>query len=259
MLDMNYETIELEKQGDGVLIISLNRPDRLNAISHQMLDELTGIWNYLKHDLETRVVILRGSGDKGFCGGLDVKDGLKPEEFDPIHFYDFQTRLGELLLLMRNIPQPIIAAVHGAAAGGGFSLTMASDIRIITTDARFSAYYVNVGLGGADMSCSYFLPRLIGAGRAYEFMLTGRFMSAEEAMSLGFASRCVEFDELMPVALEMAAYMTKKSYMAMRLTKEAINQNLDCGGLEAALRMEDRNQTIMVWHNIWANNGKALL
>lgn len=258
MLDMHYETIELDRREDGILILSLNRPERLNAINHLMLDELGAVWNSLKHDLETRVVILRGEGDKGFCGGLDVKEGLLPEEFEALHFYDFQTRLAELQLMMRQIPQPVIAAVHGPATGGGFSFTLASDIRIITRDARFCAFYVNVGLGGADMSCSYFLPRLIGAGRAYEFMLTGRFMNAEEAMSLGFASQCVDRAELMPAALGMAGDILNKSYMAMRLTKEAINVNLDCGSLEAALRLEDRNQSLMIWHNIAANNGKAI-
>lgn len=258
MLDMHFETIELDRLENGILLLTLNRPKKLNAINHLMLEELCAVWSSLKHDLETRVIILSGAGEKGFCGGLDVSEGLLPEEYEATHFYDFQTRLAELQLLMRQIPQPIIAAVHGPATGGGFSFTLASDIRIISRDARFSAFYVNVGLGGADMSCSYFLPRLIGAGRAYEFMLTGRFMNAEEAMNLGFASRCVERKELMPAAMEMAEEILKKSYLAMRLTKEAINVNLDCGSLEAALRLEDRNQSLMIWHNLAANNGRPI-
>jgi enoyl-CoA hydratase/carnithine racemase len=123
---------------------------------------------------------------------------------------------------------------------------MASDLRVISPDARFSAAYINIGLGGADMACSYFLPRLIGAGRAYEFMLTGNFMSAEEAMQLGFASRLVERDKLFETALELARTMNSKNPMGLRLTKEAIDMNLDAGGLEQALQMEDRNQVLLV-------------
>jgi enoyl-CoA hydratase/carnithine racemase len=147
--------------------------------------------------------------------------------------------------------------VHGAAAGAGFSLALASDIRVISKDARFSAFYINVGVGGADMSCSYLLPRIIGTGRAYEFMLTGNFMSAEEAMMLGLASRCVERSQLMETAMEIARKIVAKDYLAIRLTKEAINQNIDCAGLEAALKMEDRNQTIMILHNQQSGRDKA--
>jgi len=140
--------------------------------------------------------------------------------------------------------------VHGAGAGLGFSFAMASDVRVLSPDARFSAAYINIGLGGADMACSYFLPRLIGAGRAYEFMLTGNFMSAQEAMQLGFASRLVERDKLLETALDLARTMNSKNPMGLRLTKEAINVNLDAGGLEQALQVEDRNQTLLVTRSL---------
>ena len=151
---------------------------------------------------------------------------------------------------MRRAPQPIISAVHGAAAGAGFSFVLASDVRIIAKDARFSAAYINIGVGGADMSSSYFLPRLIGAGRAYEFLLTGNYMSSEEAMELGFASRLVERDEMIDSAIELARTMNSKNPMGLYLTKEAINMNIDAGGLEQALKMEDRNQTLLVYRNM---------
>jgi enoyl-CoA hydratase/carnithine racemase len=169
---------------------------------------------------------------------------MKDIDFD--HFYNFQARLARINLAMRQVPQPIICAVHGAGVGLGFSFALASDVRLLSRDARFSAAYINIGLGGADMACSYFLPRLIGAGRAYEFMLTGNFMSAEDAMSLGLASRLVEREHLMESALELAQTMNSKNPMGLRLTKEAINMNLDAGGLEQALNMEDRNQTMLV-------------
>jgi enoyl-CoA hydratase/carnithine racemase len=158
---------------------------------------------------------------------------------------------------MRQAPQPVISAVHGAAAGLGFSFALASDIRVITPDARFSAAYINIGLGGADMACSYFLPRLIGAGRAYEFMLTGNFMSADEAISLGLASRVADRDHLLETALELAGILSNKNPMGLRLTKEAININLDAGGLEQALSLEDRNQTLLVLRGLLEKGEKA--
>jgi len=246
----NYSTLKIEMLDQGIMLLTLNRPEKLNAVSHAMLDDLADLWAKLRHDFDTRVVILQGAGEKGFCGGVDVKEGISEDLMHAPAFYEYQTQLAELQLAMRKIPQPIIALIHGAAAGAGFSFAIASDIRIITADARFSAFYINVGLGGADMGSSYFLPRHIGTGRAYEFLLTGRFMKAEEAMQLGLASRCVPRDKLLETALELAADIVSKEPLAIRCTKEAINQNLDCAGLEAALHMENRNQLLMVMHNI---------
>jgi len=147
---------------------------------------------------------------------------------------------------MRRAPQPVIACVHGSAAGLGFSFAMASDIRIVAPDARFSAAYINIGLGGADMACSYFLPRLIGSGRANEFMLTGNWMTADDAMHLGFASRLVPREKLMETAVELANTMAGKNPLGLRMTKEAINVSIDASGLEAVLEMEDRNQILMI-------------
>ncbi len=211
-----------------------------------MMIELESFWKDRLYDLDTVVIILRSECEKGFCAGLDLKETaeLSPK-MNAAEFYRFQARLARLNLAMRRAPQPIITIVHGAAAGQGFSFVLSSDIRIISPDARFSAAYINIGLGGADMSCSYMLPRMIGAGRAYEFMYTGNFMSSEEAMNLGLVSRIVEKDKLMDTALEFARTMMTKNHMGLRLTKEAINMNIDAGGLEQALNIEDRNQTLL--------------
>ena len=244
---MDYETLEYARKEAGIGLLSLNRPRIYNSVNHKMMEELESFWQERFHDLDTHVIILRGNGDKGFCAGLDMREHMKNSpQMNIDQHYAFQVRLARLLLAMRRAPQPIICAVHGAAAGLGFSFAMASDVRVISPDARFSAAYINIGLGGADMACSYFLPRLIGAGRAYEFMLTGNFMSAQEAMSLGFASRLVESDKLLETALELARTMNSKNPMGLRLTKEAINVNLDAVGLEQALQMEDRNQILLV-------------
>ena len=243
---MEYETITYETPEKGIGILTLNRPKHYNSINHKMMEELEVFWKERLYDLETVVIILRGNGKKGFCAGLDMKETSKlaPEMNIP-EFYRFQARLGRLNLAMRRAPQPIISAVHGAAAGLGFSFVLASDIRVITPDARFCAAYINIGLGGADMSCSYFLPRMIGAGRAYELMYTGEFMSAEEAVGLGLVSKMVEREALLDTAMEYAKTLMNKNHLGLRLTKEAINMNIDAGGLEQALNTEDRNQTIL--------------
>ncbi|MCG6878310.1 MAG: enoyl-CoA hydratase/isomerase family protein [Deltaproteobacteria bacterium] len=255
---MHYENIEYEAVEAGIGVLSLNRPRKYNAVNIAMMEELEAFWKERLYDLETHVVVLKGNGERGFCAGLDMKEIMKTApDMTPDAFYRFQARLARLNLAMRQAPQPIVAAVHGAAAGLGFSFAMASDMRVITHDARFSAAYINIGLGGADMACSYFLPRLIGAGRAYEFMLTGNFMVADEAMNLGLCSRLVETDQLFETAMELARTMNSKNPMGLRLTKEAINVNLDTGGLEQALQIEDRNQTLLVLGGMVGNKDKT--
>ncbi len=255
---MDYETIEYEVVEAGIGILSLNRPRKFNSVNIQMMKELESFFKERLYDLDTHVVVLKGNGRRGFCAGLDMKETMKTaSQLSPDEFYRLQARLARVTLAMRQVPQPIIAAVHGAAAGLGFSFAMASDVRVITPDARFSAAYINIGLGGADMACSYFLPRLIGAGRAYEFMLTGNFMTAQEAMDLGFCSRLVEKEMLLESALELARTMNSKNPMGLRLTKEAINVNLDTGGLEQALQVEDRNQMLLVFRDRIGGQDKA--
>ncbi len=244
--EMKFEAIEYQIAENGIGILSLNRPAKYNAVNGKMVEELESFWDSQKKEPDVNVIILKGNGEKGFCAGLDL--GALAEASPVINaeiFYNYQCRMSRLTLAMRQAPQPIICAVHGAGAGLGFSFALASDVRIITREARFSAAYINVGFGGADMACSYLLPRLIGAGRAYEFMLTGGFMSSDEAMSLGLVSKVVERAELLETALAVARVMNSKNPMGLRLTKEAINVNLDAGGLEQALNLEDRNQTLL--------------
>ncbi len=244
---MSYETIEYYVPEEGIGVLALNRPRKYNSVNQQMMVELEQLWTERLYDLETRVIIVKGNGERGFCAGLDMRETMKiAPQMNTEEFYRFQVRLARLLLAMRRVPQPIIAAIHGAAVGLGFSFALASDVRVITDDVRFSAAYINIGLGGADMACSYFLPRMIGAGRAYEFMLTGNFMSAQEAKELGLVSRVVSRQELMDTAMDLARTMNSKNPMGLRLTKEAINMNIDAGGLEQALNMEDRNQVLLV-------------
>lgn len=152
---------------------------------------------------------------------------------------------------MSRTPQPWIAIIDPVAAGIGFSFAMASDIRVCTKAAGFSCFYANVGIGGADMSASYFLPRLIGTGRAYEMLLTGNFIDAEEAWNLGLVLK-VDEDRpaLTPAAMELARTIASKDPMAVRLTKEAMRANVDASAFEHVLHLENRNQTLMIAHNI---------
>jgi len=239
------ETILYRTEGE-IGFLTLNRPDNYNAVDERMLEELELFWAERYSDAEVRVIVLDGGRAKGFCAGLDMKS-YAPKMFamSTVGFYDDQRRLSRLLLAMRRSPQPIISAVHGSAAGLGFSFAMASDIRVLAEGARFCAAYINIGVGGADMASSYFLPRLIGAGRANEFLLTGNWMSAEDAMSLGFGSRLVPAEELLETASGLARTMVDKDKLGLRMTKEAINVNLDASGLEACLELEDRNQTML--------------
>jgi len=243
---MSYETILYSEEGH-IGLLTLNRPKTLNALNQKMIDELDALLEGLYRNNEVRALIVTGGGDKGFCSGMDMQESAAQLfAASPEMIYTYQNLASRLFYKMRLIPQPVIAAVHGAASGAGFSFAMASDVRLITPQARFNASYINIGLGGADLASSYFLPKMIGTGRANEFLLTGEFMDAEEAVQLGFASRIVEKEALMAAAFEMAAKMVEKNPLGLRMTKEAINQNLGVGSLEQALHMENRNQAFLI-------------
>lgn len=248
-----YETLLIDMVEPNIMKVTLNRPNAYNALSHVLVDEMTDLCAKLKDDFyNVRVVLLYGGDEaKGFCAGLDVKEGLTDYEKTAPGFYAYQIKLGEMELKMTQTPQPWIAMIDNVSAGGGFSLAMASDIRVCTKTARFSCFYANVGIGGADMCSSYQLPRLIGTGRAYEMLLTGNFIDASEAWNLGLVSRVVEDRAaLTPVAMDLARTIAAKDPLAVRLTKEAMRINVDASGFENGLHVENRNQTLMICHNM---------
>jgi enoyl-CoA hydratase/carnithine racemase len=211
-----YNAIKWEIVEPRIGRLTLNRPFAYNAVNGEMLEELEAFWRIRLYDLDTLVILLEGAGDKGFCAGLDMKYTMENTNLaKPAEIYKFQARLARLNLAMRRVPQPIIALVHGAAAGEGFSFTLASDLRVVSPDARFCAAYINIGLGGADMACSYLLPRIIGSGRAYEIMYLGEFISAAEAKELGMISRIVEKEMLYQTGLQIARKMVSKNPLAL--------------------------------------------
>lgn len=237
----------LFEEKDQIGLLTLNRPASINALNQSMIENLHRVLDELQEKSAVRVLILTGAGQKGFCSGMDIKESA-PKLFEATceQIYYYQSIVSALIAKMRKIPQPIIAAIDGVAAGAGFSFALAADIRIITPQAYFNAAYINLGLGGADLASSYFLPRLIGTGRAYEFLLTGNAMTAPEAMALGLASRMVEKEKLMDVAYDMARKMVEKNPLGLRMTKEAINLNIDAASLEQAMHIENRNQSFLI-------------
>ncbi len=227
-----------------VEIATLNRPERLNALSEGLVDELNAYFGGLVERKEVRVAILRGVG-RGFCAGLDIQEDRASDETPVLRTLRTQTSSGNIYHTMRACPQPIIALGHGAAAGGGLSLLLASDVRYGTPSFRCNAAYIRIGLGGCDMASSYFLPRLVGASLASEMILTGRFIDAQRALSAGLISEIVEEDSLLDRGLALADEMLATSPWGLRLSKQALNLNIDAQSLDAAMAIEDRQQVIL--------------
>nr|WP_221235048.1 enoyl-CoA hydratase-related protein [Sphingopyxis panaciterrulae] len=228
----------------AVEIATLNRPERLNALNGDLVDELNAYFGGLAERREVRVVILRGAG-RGFCAGLDIQEDRATDETPVLRTLRTQTSIGNIYRKMRACPQPIIALGHGAAAGGGLSLLLASDVRYAAPSFRCNAAYIRIGLGGCDMASSYFLPRLVGASLAAEMILTGRFIDAGRALSAGLVSEIVDEDELLDRGIALAGEMLATSPHGLRLSKQALNLNIDAPSLEAAMAIEDRQQVIL--------------
>jgi enoyl-CoA hydratase/carnithine racemase len=239
-----YETVDLRREGE-ILWLTLNRPERLNALSARMITELGEVLDALTDDREARVVILRGAG-KAFCAGWDLKEesqegGLTGSVAAALRL---QRRFSSVILRMHRAPQPIIACVQGAATGGGFSLALAADVRIAGESARMNCAYIRVGLGGCDAGSSYFLPRIVGASVAAELILTGSFIDAPRAERVGLVSRVVPDSRLEETARALAADVLRNSPLGVALTKECLAASIDAPSLEAAIAMEDRNQVL---------------
>ncbi len=259
---MEFKTLTLDERDDGIAILMLNRPEKINAINVQMIEDFNAAMDRLYHAFDTRVVIITGAnrndGKPAFSAGLDLNDAAIVDQKNPPEgypdwlrfpdyskrFFHFQKELTNTIRKMRAIPQPIIAAVRGAAAGWGFTVACASDIRVGGKSGRFINAFIRIGVGGADCGSSYFLPRLIGQSRATEIIMTGREVSAEEMEKYGFLARLVDDEKVMDEAMAIAQSLLEKSPLGLKLTKEALDFNIDAQSLEAALALEDRNQNI---------------
>jgi enoyl-CoA hydratase/carnithine racemase len=237
-----YETLDLRREGHCTWL-TLNRPEALNAMNGQLVQELRRFLWELPGDTQTRVVVLRGAG-RAFCAGLDLKEPAGEVGASVTGGLRAQRTISELVLLMRRAPQPIIAAVHGPACGGGFALALAADVRVAGESARMNAAFIRLGLSACDVGVSYFLPRLVGASVAAELLLTGNFIDAARAERTGLVSRVVPDAELEAAARAMAEDMLRNSPLGLRLTKECLKLALDAGSLEEVVAMEDRNQIL---------------
>jgi enoyl-CoA hydratase/carnithine racemase len=241
--DGTYATLTVEKEG-AVDWLTLNRPTALNAMSRTMMLELQHYFGALYTDHSVRVVVLTGAG-RGFCAGLDLKEEPADGEQGAVAGLRVQRRVSEIVMRMRRAPQPIIALLNGPASGGGFALALASDIRIAAPAARMNAAFIRIGLTACDVGVSYFLPRLVGSALASELLLTGRFIDAQRALSVGLVSQVVAPDELAPAGRALAQEILGNSPVGVRLTKECLNMSVDAGSLEAVIAMEDRQQILV--------------
>ena len=240
------KTITIETHG-AIEILTLDRPDQRNAVTPEMIADLTSYFSGLHDRPTTRVVILRGNGPQ-FSAGVELGSDAfaAPGKGRPQRQLKMQQNYSGVIRLMRSCPQPIIGLAHGAACGAGFSFLLACDIRFATPDARMNAAYIRIGVGGCDMGSGYLLPRLIGLSVTSELLLTGRFLKAERAKAIGLVSDIVPADELLAKGIEFASEMLRVSPMGLRLTKQTLNVLIDAPGLDAALMMEDRQQVILL-------------
>jgi enoyl-CoA hydratase len=239
--------VEVDRSRDGVAVVTLNRPEVRNAMDAALIAALHDVFGSLRHDTSCRVIVLTGAG-VGFCAGLDLKSGATPPSAEGLGRAQAglrtQQSIAELVPRLRSMPQPIIAAVNGAASGGGLALALASDIRIASRSARFNVAFVRVGLSGCDIGVSWLLPRLIGASRAYELMLTGRFVDADEALDIGLVVRVVDDGELIGAALAEADLILANSPFGVHMTKEVMWSQLEIGSLTAGIDLENRTQLL---------------
>jgi enoyl-CoA hydratase/carnithine racemase len=238
----HYTTLTVEKRGAADWL-TLSRPDQLNAINSEMVRELNHYFGELYHSRDVRVVVMRGAG-RAYCAGLDIKASAerKPDEIPFGGGFGFQGWLADVYIKMRRCPQPILSLVHGAACGGGFAFALASDIRLAGKSARMNAAFIKLGLSSCDMGVSYFLPRLVGASLASQYMLTGRFIDATRAFQMGLVAGVHEDDALEAAAGPWIEDLLAASPMGLRMTKEGLAMAIDAPGLEAAMAIENRNQ-----------------
>jgi enoyl-CoA hydratase len=242
-------TVVTERREGGVTVVTMNRPDRLNALNPEMIADLHDAFAEVEADRDCRVAILTGAG-RGFCAGADLKsapDDVTPTDGGRVGFvYRIQENLSRLILRMHDLPQPIVAAVNGVAVGGGLALALASDVRVAAETARFGAVFIKVGLTGCDVGVSYFLPRVVGAGRARELMLTGRIFDTAEADRIGLVTRVVPEGGAVGAAGEIAREIIAHSEFGVRFTKTGLNTNIDAPSLRHAIELENRQQVLGV-------------
>jgi enoyl-CoA hydratase len=240
-------TVAIERVGDAIRVIRLDRPDRLNAISFELVADLHDALDEVAADDSCKVAVLTGAG-RGFCAGLDLRDfGTPPAAGEHAHApagTTGQSFMANLTQHIRATPQIVVAAVNGPAFGGGLSLALACDLRIAARSATFCSAFIKTGLTGTDIGVTYLLPRLIGASRAFDLIVTGRTVDADTAEHLGIVSQVFDDDGFLDAALAMAEGIAAYTGIGLRMTKEVMWANLDTPNMAACIALENRNQEI---------------
>ena len=245
VLDLVTDTVSVAEVDDDIVLVTLERPERLNAITTEMIGELDSVITAVDLDSSLRAVIVTGSG-RGFCAGLDLLGagtapgaaGVNPT----VESFMWQDHLATLHERIHRSRKPWIAAVNGVAVGGGFALTLACDIRVAAASATFGAVFLKIGVSNCDMGTSYFLPRMVGASRAAELMLTARIFDATEARDMGLLVDLVEDGAVVERALATARLIRDNAPFGTWMTKETMWQTIDAPSLRHALDIENRTQ-----------------
>jgi len=233
---MRFETILYEKR-EGVLTITLNRPDVLNAFNERMSDDLLVAFGGAAADAEVRSVVVTGAG-RAFCSGQDLKDIA--DDTKRSLGESIRTRYNPLIREMRSLPKPIIAAINGACAGAGCSLALACDMRFASERAKLIEVFVRIGLV-PDSGSSWFLPRLVGLARAFELCATGRDVTAQEAEQIGLVNKVVSPELLLEFTMAIATKLANAPTQAIGQIKEMLNRSV-ASDLETALLFEEEMQ-----------------
>jgi enoyl-CoA hydratase/carnithine racemase len=233
------ETLSIELLGDDIAVLRNDRPDRMNAQNVTMFREY-GVAADALRDLSLRALVVTGTGDRAFCAGFDLAEIDVLTQMNTLEFLAFQETATTGIQAIRGLPFPVIAAVHGPATGGGMSLALAADIRLIAPTAKFSTAFVKVGLSFGELGTSYHLSRLIGPAKASEIGYSARIVDAEEAVSIGLANRVVASETLMDEALELARTIAGRPVAAVRLAKSTIQRSTEVPSYAAALELESR-------------------
>ena len=229
-----------------VAVVTLDRPEKLNALNFELVEALHQALDDIHRNGQCRVAVLTGAG-RGFCSGLDLSDPNPPEAGGGLEFprsgLRWQERIAELTTRIQSLRQPVIAAVNGPAYGGGFAIALACDIRVAGPAARFCTQFIKLGIGGCDIGVSYTLPRVVGAGQAFDLILTARTVEAAEALQLGLVSRLATGSAL-DDALAIAETLCSYGKFGVESTKQVLWANLEAASLQAALHVENRSQIL---------------
>ncbi|MDR7254263.1 enoyl-CoA hydratase/carnithine racemase [Nocardioides sp. BE266] len=243
-LDRSYETLILEESAPGVVVVTLNRPDRYNAMTNTMFDELERMAIDLNDEDGCRAIVLTGAG-RAFCAGYDLADADLLAGLGAMGMLSQQERAARALLAVRTVRHPTIAAVNGAATGGGLALALACDIRLAAPEAKFNTAFVKIGLSSGDLGTSWLLSRLCGPAVASDLGFTGRMVDADEAAHIRLVNRVVDPSELLAQALDLAAQISSNSPGGVQLSKRALQANMEVGSFAAAIELENRGQALL--------------